>query len=66
VSAQDFCKLRPVGPERKVFVHLAEGQSVVCRRLLALVIVLAAALCARAAGAEILIATAGPMTGPTA
>jgi len=33
------------------------------RRLLAVAIVLAATLCARAVGAEILIATAGPMTG---
>ena len=36
------------------------------RRSLAIAIVIAAALCARAAGAEILIATAGPMTGPIA
>jgi branched-chain amino acid transport system substrate-binding protein len=42
---------------------LVEGQSVVRRRLLTVAIVLVAALCARAAGAEILIATAGPMTG---
>jgi branched-chain amino acid transport system substrate-binding protein len=33
------------------------------RRLLAVAVMLTAALCARAAGAEILIATAGPMTG---
>jgi branched-chain amino acid transport system substrate-binding protein len=36
------------------------------RRLLAVAIALVAALYARAAGAEILIATAGPMTGPIA
>ena len=36
------------------------------RRSLAIAIVFAAALCARAVGAEILIATAGPMTGPIA
>jgi branched-chain amino acid transport system substrate-binding protein len=35
------------------------------RRLLAVAIGLAAALCARAAAAEILIGVAGPMTGPT-
>jgi branched-chain amino acid transport system substrate-binding protein len=37
---------------------------VVRRKSFAVAIVFAAALCARAAGAEILIATAGPMTGP--
>ena len=36
------------------------------RRSLAVAIALAAALCARAAGAEVVIATAGPMTGPIA
>jgi branched-chain amino acid transport system substrate-binding protein len=39
---------------------------VVRRRSLAVAIALAAALCARAAGAEVVIATAGPMTGPIA
>ena len=33
------------------------------RRLIAVAVMLAALLCARAAGAEILIGTAGPMTG---
>jgi branched-chain amino acid transport system substrate-binding protein len=36
------------------------------RRLVTAAVMLAAALCARVAGAEILIATAGPMTGPIA
>ena len=45
---------------------MLEGQCVVCRELLAVAIGLAAALCATATKAEVLIGLAGPMTGKEA
>ena len=46
--------------------RMLEGQCVVCRELLAVAIGLAAALCATATKAEVLIGLAGPITGKEA